>query len=86
MLWAPNNLTHLLLDNAIHESTGGQATVARSLSFPAIAAGSGYAEVHSMADPAAVGEMLGHPNNSGGARFIHVPTLPGIPKICRGRM
>ena len=55
---APRNLTHVLLDNAIHESTGGQATVARSLSFPAIAAASGYAEVHSVADPATVGELL----------------------------
>ncbi|MGI9291552.1 MAG: phosphonopyruvate decarboxylase, partial [Gammaproteobacteria bacterium] len=42
---APENLTHVLLDNAIHESTGGQATVARSVNFPAIAAASGYAHI-----------------------------------------
>lgn len=77
---APENLTHLLLDNAIHESTGGQATVARSVSFPAIAAGSGYREVHSIANPQTVGEVLGAPNESGGARFVHVPTVPGIPE------
>jgi phosphonopyruvate decarboxylase len=75
---APRNLTHVLLDNAIHESTGGQATVARSLSFPAIAAASGYAEVHSVADPATVGELLAAPNTSAGARFLHVPMVPGI--------
>ena len=77
---APTNLTHLLMDNAIHESTGGQATVARSVSFPAIAAASGYREVHSLANPQAVGELLAAENKSGGARFMHVPTLPGIPE------
>lgn len=76
---APANLTHVLLDNAIHESTGGQATVARSVSFPAIAAASGYREVHSIANPQAVGEMLATAKQSDGARFVHVPTLPGVP-------
>jgi phosphonopyruvate decarboxylase len=77
---APANLTHLLMDNAIHESTGGQATVARSVSFPHIAAASGYREVHSLANPQAVGELLAAENQSGGARFVHVPTLPGVPE------
>jgi phosphonopyruvate decarboxylase len=77
---APVNLTHVLLDNAIHESTGGQATVARSVSFPAIAAASGYQDVHSLANPQAVGELLATGNQSAGARFVHVPTLPGVPE------
>ncbi len=76
---APQNLTHILLDNAIHESTGGQATVARSVSFPAVAAASGYAEIHSVASPAQVSDLLKAGNNSGGPRFIHVPTLAGVP-------
>lgn len=77
---APTNLTHVLLDNAIHESTGGQATVARSVSFPAVAAASGYAEVQSIAEPAAVASWIAAGNRSGGARFVHVPTLPGVPE------
>lgn len=76
---APANLTHVLLDNAIHESTGGQATVARSVNFPAIAAASGYADINSVASPEQVGAIIRVANNSGGARFIHVPTVPGIP-------
>ena len=35
----PPNLLHVLLDNGLHESTGGQATVSRSVDFPAIASG-----------------------------------------------
>jgi phosphonopyruvate decarboxylase len=75
---APDNLTHVLLDNAIHESTGGQATVSRSVNFPAIAAASGYASIQSESDPAEVGKLVAGPCK--GPRFLHVPTLPGVPE------
>lgn len=39
---APSNLFHLVLDNEVHESTGGQATVSRGVSFGAIAQACGY--------------------------------------------
>jgi phosphonopyruvate decarboxylase len=74
---APDNLTHVLLDNAIHESTGGQATVSRSVNFPAIAAASGYASIKSAADLTEVGKLVAGPCK--GPRFLHVPTLPGVP-------
>ena len=35
----PPNLLHLLLDNGMHESTGGQATVSRNVDFCAVASG-----------------------------------------------
>jgi phosphonopyruvate decarboxylase len=76
---APTNLTHVLLDNAIHESTGGQSTVARSVNFPAYAAASGYTDVSSLSDRNELAAALAAGNQSRGARFIHVPTLPGIP-------
>ena len=41
----PGNLLHILLDNGIHESTGGQSTVSHSIDFRSIAAGCGYPEV-----------------------------------------
>jgi phosphonopyruvate decarboxylase len=37
-----SNLIHLLLDNEVHESTGGQPTVSGGLSFAGIAAACGY--------------------------------------------
>lgn len=37
-----HNFRHLLLDNAAHESTGGQATVSPAVSFAAAAAACGY--------------------------------------------
>ncbi|WP_244126052.1 thiamine pyrophosphate-dependent enzyme, partial [Burkholderia gladioli] len=41
--YGPSNLTHVLLDNGAHESTGGQATVSRHVSFAGVAAACGYA-------------------------------------------
>ncbi|MCZ6805212.1 MAG: phosphonopyruvate decarboxylase [Proteobacteria bacterium] len=40
--YAGNNLIHILLDNEVHDSTGGQATVAGNINFALIAKASGY--------------------------------------------
>ncbi|MBI4853471.1 MAG: phosphonopyruvate decarboxylase [Acidobacteria bacterium] len=42
---SPKNLVHLLLDNEMHESTGGQSTVSHSIDFALIAQASGYRKV-----------------------------------------
>jgi phosphonopyruvate decarboxylase len=36
------NFHHLLLDNGVHESTGGQSTVSPAVSFAAVAKACGY--------------------------------------------
>ena len=41
----PANLVHILLDNQVHESTGGQATVSTSVDVCGIAADCGYPQV-----------------------------------------
>ncbi|MDW3685407.1 phosphonopyruvate decarboxylase [Cupriavidus sp. CV2] len=41
--YGPGNLTHVLLDNGVHDSTGGQATVSRNVSFAGVASACGYA-------------------------------------------
>jgi len=77
---APPNLVHVLLDNAIHESTGGQSTVSRSVNFCAIAAASGYREVSSLAAPDAVAAAVEQAFVARrGPVFVHAPTLPGVP-------
>ncbi len=40
--YAPENLVHLILDNGVHDSTGGQATVSPVVSFAATAQACGY--------------------------------------------
>jgi phosphonopyruvate decarboxylase len=40
--YGPANLTHIVIDNGAHESTGGQATVSPYVSFAGVAAACGY--------------------------------------------
>ena len=40
---APANLVHVVLDNGVHDSTGGQATVSANVDFAAVALACGYA-------------------------------------------
>ncbi|MDE0342433.1 MAG: phosphonopyruvate decarboxylase [Deltaproteobacteria bacterium] len=40
--YAPGNLIHVVLDNGVHDSTGGQATVAPNVDFAAVAQACGY--------------------------------------------
>ncbi|MFC0385130.1 phosphonopyruvate decarboxylase [Muricoccus vinaceus] len=45
--YAPTNLVHVLLDNGVHDSTGGQATVSPSVDFAAVALACGYRQAFS---------------------------------------
>ena len=72
----PANLLHCLLDNGLHESTGGQATVSGSIDLPAIAAASGYATVDAVATAKALQRSL--EADPAGPAFIYVPILPGV--------
>lgn len=72
----PANLVHILLDNSVHESTGAQPTVSKSVDFCSIASACGYENVIRTADPKLLGATL-----SGETRkltFIHAPMIPGI--------
>ncbi len=73
----PPNLVHVLLDNGLHESTGGQSTASASVEFCAIAAGSGFPAVAAAADARALGALVA--DRAPGLRFIHAPMRPGVP-------
>ncbi len=72
----PRNLLHILLDNGIHESTGGQSTVSHSIDFRSIAAGCGYPEVSSIATPDQLGAIVSRGTSD--LQFVHVAILPGM--------
>jgi len=73
----PDNLFHVLLDNQIHESTGGQATGSGSADLCAVAAACGYPRVVCTGDPGAMTALLAAPER--GLRFVRAMVLPGIP-------
>jgi phosphonopyruvate decarboxylase len=77
----PANLVHLILDNGMHESTGGQTTVSGSIDFCALAAACGYPSVTAIASPEELQKRIR--TATGELNFIHVPVLPGVPELPR---
>ena len=76
--YGPANLHHLLLDNGVHDSTGGQATVSAATDFAQIALACGYASALETDDVEQVGAWLKAPPEAG-PRFARVLTKPGSP-------
>ena len=74
----PTNMLHILLDNGLHESTGGQAMVSHSIDFCAIAAASGYPHTLSVAKPEELSAEIAERKEA--LSFVHVPIFPGIPE------
>ena len=75
--YAPANLWHLLLDNGVHDSTGGQATVAPKVSFADVAAACGYASALETDDVTRLDEWLN--DKTPGPHFARILTKPGSP-------
>jgi len=73
----PSNLLHILLDNAVHDSTGGQPTVSPGVDFQAIALACGYRTAARVADAQALESHLSSLENQGGPHLIHVRVTSG---------
>ncbi len=76
--YGPPNLWHLLLDNGVHDSTGGQATVSARISFAKIAAACGYAASMETDDLQQIGPWLNAPQLHG-SRFARLLIRAGTP-------
>ncbi len=73
----PPNMLHVLLDNGVHESTGGQATVSPSVDFTAVASACGYPRVDRVTTPEELEAVL--TDRDAGLRLVHVPIERGVP-------
>jgi phosphonopyruvate decarboxylase len=67
-----------LLDNGVHDSTGGQATVSPLISFAGVAAACGYADAIETDDVREIGDWLDAPALDG-PRFARLWIRPGTP-------
>ena len=78
---APGNLIHIVLDNGVHDSTGGQATVSANVDFAAVALACGYAGGAACDSTAgfdqAFAAALDSPLDARGPHLIHVRIRPG---------
>ena len=76
----PANLIHILFDNGVHDSTGGQATVSASVDFAAVAAACGYAYAARCDDLAGFEGAWREAAAAGGPTMIHMRIAPGSMK------
>jgi phosphonopyruvate decarboxylase len=76
--YGPPNLWHLLLDNGVHDSTGGQATVSPYVAFADMAFACGYASSLDTDDSAQIAVWLKEPPIEG-ARFARLAIRAGAP-------
>ncbi len=74
-----SNLTHILLDNEVHDSTGAQATVSAGVSFAKIAQACGYAPTLE-GDDCSLLDALFAVNSNQKPKFGHLKIRSGKPK------
>ncbi len=75
--YAPENLVHLIFDNGVHDSTGGQATVSPGVSFAAAAQACGYRTSYLCDSLAGFEESLRDALAAAKPALIHLRTAPG---------
>lgn len=73
----PGNLVHILLDNGVHDSTGGQATVSPSVDFAAVALACNYGYAASCDDLPGFERAWGEAVRAGRPAMIHLRIAPG---------
>ncbi len=73
----PGNLTHILLDNGVHDSTGGQPTVSASVDFAAVALACGYRYAVSCRSLDGFEAALQRATAAPKPAFIHARIAPG---------
>lgn len=75
--YGEHNFHHLLLDNGVHESTGGQATVSPAVSFAAVARACGYRHAAESVSRAGLDEFL---RGEQGPSLLQLKTKRGVPE------
>ncbi len=75
--YRPTNLIHVILDNEVHESTGGQRTLSSGVHFPPLAAACGYRTAVSTTSGAGLQKYLTTAIRREGPHLIHLRIRPG---------
>jgi phosphonopyruvate decarboxylase len=72
-----DNFRHLVLDNGVHESTGGQPTVSAAISFAGVARACGYREAVTGTDEESLRAFLA---GASGPSLLHMKISRGVPE------
>jgi len=71
------NFKHILINNAVHDSVGGQPTGSDLIDFPAIARGCGYKQASRACSSSEVRQALKDLKEGEGPCFLEIRALPG---------
>ena len=74
---APKHFTHVVLNNAAHDSVGGQATVGFDIDLCGIAKACGYVAAASTSDLSELPKLMSDLTAKSGPRFLEI-------RICKG--
>jgi thiamine pyrophosphate-dependent acetolactate synthase large subunit-like protein len=74
---ATERFVHVVLDNGLYETTGGQTTLASGVDFGLLALASGYARVYRPQTLESVATAVEAGLGDGGSTFVYVRTEPG---------
>lgn len=78
--YQPKNLLHVLLDNNVHDSTGGQATISHNIDFALTAHATGYPAAISVASVKELSDEILAWKADPKATFIHLKISQGSPE------
>jgi phosphonopyruvate decarboxylase len=73
----PPNFLHIILDNGVHDSTGGQATVSPVIDFASIAAACGYATAFTLDSLGGLEAAVRAVLHARGPHLVHARIKPG---------
>jgi phosphonopyruvate decarboxylase len=76
----PPNMIHILLDNNVHDSTGGQKTVSHQIDFVDIAASCGYQKSQYIHNLEELGASIQEWKNTKGLTFLYMKISKGSKK------
>ena len=74
---APRNLVHVVLDNGVHDSSGGQATAGGRVDFARVALACGYRRAVHCDDVAGFGALVAEAFDGEGPQLVHARMAPG---------
>jgi phosphonopyruvate decarboxylase len=78
---APGNFRHVVLDNGVHESTGGQTSLSNTVDLCAAAAACGYWSAAEAGSTDLLAEAMAHGRAIPGPGFIRLMTAPERSRI-----
>jgi len=79
--YQPENLIHIILDNEVHDSTGGQQTVSSTVRFAEVAAAANYRNAFAVDQREDVAQALKDVRHRSGPSLLHVKIRAGSPKV-----